>query len=158
MGYTHYWKAKKSNATKFKAFSNTCKKLYENLPEFSKNAGGYYENDKIEIANAIGKGNPEFNDTHIAFNGKGDELAHESFIIDNNNYDFNFCKTARKPYDLLVVACLIAAYEILDYRFSSDGINEKCCDDLQPAIDFYNEVIKPNPQITQEIIIKQSKY
>lgn len=83
----------------------------------------------------------------VCFNGVG-ELAHEAFVIEKKGTD-DFCKTARKPYDLLVVACLIAAWQILNYRFSSDGFNQDgTCDDLQPAIDFYNEIMQPKNKIT----------
>jgi len=148
MGYTHYFKAKKSTDTNFKEFSDTCKKLYESLPERTNTAGGYYKDDKLEIAGSIGEGEPIFNNEIVCFNGKG-ELSHETFCVAKNGTDFEFCKTARKPYDLLVVACLIAAWQILDYKFSSDGFNsDGTCDDLQPAIDFYNEVMQPKNKIT----------
>lgn len=41
------------------------------------------------------------------FNGVGDE-AHETLAISRTTEDFDFCKTARKPYDLAVTASLIA--------------------------------------------------
>lgn len=61
----------------------------------------------------------------IKVNGKGD-LAHEDFILRehfNQNEDFEFCKTARKPYDLVVVACLIILQSHLkgSVVVSSDG-------------------------------------
>jgi hypothetical protein len=62
----------------------------------------------------------------VAFNGIGEEMMHEDFIFPGGSArrDFNFCKTAGKPYDAVVTACLIAARdhfppEILDIR--SDG-------------------------------------
>lgn len=157
MGYTHYFKGKKSNPTKFKMFSGTCRKLYYSLPEKTNTAGGYHADDNLEIAGSNGEGKPQFTDEFVVFNGK-DELAHETFFIDINGTN-DFCKTARKPYDLLVVACLIAAWQILDYKFSSDAFNQDgTCDDLQPAIDFYNQVIQPSKPITQEDIKKQRKF
>lgn len=148
MGYTHYFNGKKSTDTKFKEFSDACKKLYKNLPEKTDTAGGYHIEDKLEISGGIGEGEPIFNNEIVCFNGKG-ELAHETFCVEKNGTDFEFCKTARKPYDLLVVACIIAAWQILDYKFSSDGFNsDGTCDDLQSAIDFYNEVMQPKNKIT----------
>jgi hypothetical protein len=99
----------------------------------------------------------------VCFNGVGD-LAHETFVIEKKGSD-DFCKTARKPYDLLVVACLIAAWQILNYRFGSDGFDpDGSCNDLQPAIDYYNEVMQPKNKITglpepitQEMLWKQRK-
>ena len=65
--------------------------------------------------------------------------------------DFNFCKTARKPYDLLVCACLIAAKKELNYEVHSDGKKE----DWQPAIDFYNKVTGSG--VTFENIVTKSE-
>lgn len=54
-----------------------------------------------------------------------DEYSHETFLFTRVIGDdtFMFCKTARKPYDLLVQACLIAAVALLPEveRVSSDG-------------------------------------
>jgi hypothetical protein len=55
---------------------------------------------------------------------------------DNN---WNFCKTARKPYDLLVCCALISLannYPEKVFSFSSDGHFQ----DWQPAIDFYTRI------------------
>jgi hypothetical protein len=63
------------------------------------------------------------NDTTLSINGcvlnedpeemdddELEELTHETFeLFANHVGTFNFCKTARKPYDTVVVACLIAA-------------------------------------------------
>lgn len=63
----------------------------------------------------------------IQFNGTGDE-AHETFTIEQSymgtfkqwkgNKLFEFCKTARKEYDTVVVACLI----ILKHHFGNDVV------------------------------------
>lgn len=55
----------------------------------------------------------------IFFNGD-----YETFYVQRTaGLDFGFCKTARKPYDRYVVACLlILADEIEDFNWSSDGI------------------------------------
>jgi len=67
----------------------------------------------------------------VNFNGKGDD-SHETFyfkrVEDIKSHDegtkiFNFCKTAYKPYDKYVTACLILAkcYFKDDILVSSDG-------------------------------------
>lgn len=141
MGYTHYWTPKKSSAKKFKDFSDTCKILHDNLPEKSNTAGGYCSDEKIQIGNGsghLGAGNgPEFSKDLVIFNGVG-ENSHETFVIAYKENDWNFCKTARKPYDLLVCACLLAAADILEYKISSDGD----LNDWIPAMKFYNKVIE----------------
>ena len=75
----------------------------------------------------------------ICFNGKG-EKSHETYFIPqilpadslftrldlgrDDGLIFAFTKTARKPYDILVVACLILGQRHFgkkDFRISSDG-------------------------------------
>lgn len=61
----------------------------------------------------------------LKINGRG-ENAHEDFILREHykqNDVFNFCKTARKPYDLAVVACLVILKHYLgeSIQVSSDG-------------------------------------
>jgi len=160
MGYTHYWTPKRFTQLQWREYTTATKKLHANLPKSTDTAGGYHKNDPLEIAGGNGDGNPVFSErTMVDFNGK-DELGHETFRIyaDYQKNHGDFCKTARKPYDLLVVACLIAAYRILNFRFSSDGFRpDETCEDLQPAIDFYNNVLTPEVPVTQEELAKQRK-
>jgi len=139
MGYTHYWIPKKTSAKKFLEFSNICSKLYRGLPKTTDTAGGYFADDKLEIGDGAGRENskPEFSKDLVCFNGVG-ELMHETFAVGLNELSGEFCKTARKPYDLLVCVCLLAAVDILGYEISSDGELV----DWKPAIDYYNQQIK----------------
>ena len=60
------------------------------------------------------------------FNGKGDN-AHEPFIFPGES-GFNFCKTAYKPYDTVVVACLFVARDYFapdQLEIASDGEAEE---------------------------------
>lgn len=66
-----------------------------------------------------------------------EELDHETLLIQYGFNRWDFCKTARKPYDLLVCACLIAATDYLGYDVSSDGRFKN----WKPAIDFYLKTI-----------------
>jgi hypothetical protein len=141
MGYTHYWTPKQTSEKKFKEFSETCKKLHDNLPERSESAGDYFNDKPIVIKGWDGTGEPIFDEKQVRFNGdESENLNHETFAIDFPDTDWNFCKTARKPYDLLVSACLLAAKQILGYEISSDGDME----DWKPAIEFYNSVVEEN--------------
>jgi hypothetical protein len=164
MGYTHYWLGKKSTDENWNKFNAACKKLKSKLPKTTDTAGGYHSEDPLEIAGGDGTGAPFFGNKTVCFNGKDDErvLGHETFRINKEPQEnWDFTKTARKPYDLLVVACLIAAWQILDYRFASDGFTDyqgkKECDDLIPAMNFYNEVMKPETPITEEMLWEQRK-
>ena len=94
MGYTNYWTQK----TPFnKKQWNVIKKEYEYIKE-------NFEDVLIEDQTK--------KTDEIVFNGlKKDDLDHETFYISKNfrdswyegdNVKSNFCKTARKPYDLAV--------------------------------------------------------
>ena len=91
----------------------------------------------IILRDGFGDGEPTINNELISFNGDGENgLAHETFLynFDAKPFKFEFCKTARKPYDQAVCLCLLAlANNIEGFEFSSDGDKE----DWQPAIDFY---------------------
>lgn len=91
----------------------------------------------IVIRGGQGEGNPEITPTSIWFNGDGSQgLDHETFGIQPfdmggfQSFDeiqkdgaFGFCKTARKPYDLLVCVSLMILKHNLgsDLRIASDG-------------------------------------
>ena len=131
----------------FKAIAKDIEKALANLPES-------YQDEPLLIRDGDGKGEPHITDTIIRFNGdESTGMDHETFdlgLFDMSfNYDqeemskdgvFSFCKTARKPYDLLVCVSLMVAKHHLgaDFKISSDG-------DLaewQDAIDFYEELFK----------------
>lgn len=68
----------------------------------------------IELVDSMGEPGtvPEVSHTEIAFNGSGDD-AHESFYLPKTpSGDFNFTKTAEKPYDVVVKAVLIIVEHI----------------------------------------------
>ena len=142
MGYTHYFTPKKVTQEKWNEFVEECNLLNKNLPTHSESAGGYFKDEKLIICGGNGADIPIFNKTEVWFNGdERNGLDHETFYITRNNDDWSFCKTARKPYDLLVCAVLIAAHNILGYEVTSDGDLE----DWKEAIDLYSEVIYGEP-------------
>ena len=117
MGYTHYYKTEKPlDAEKFKNFSVDVQKLVDKA---SKNG--------INIVNGMGEigTKPTINASIISLNGEG-ENAHETLIIRKEQQGFEFCKTARKPYDIVVASILIALgkHYSKDVEISSDGTNE----------------------------------
>ncbi|KAH8755044.1 hypothetical protein F5883DRAFT_526574 [Diaporthe sp. PMI_573] len=63
---------------------------------------------------------PDFEDG-IELNGR-DEYGHETFHFPHNEGD-NWCKTDRKPYDLIVCATLLRAKHLAPnaVKISSDG-------------------------------------
>ena len=137
MGYTHYFTVKESTQTNFNKFVDVCKKLHKSLPKKTDTAGGYFSDKPLIICGGNGTGKPIFSKDEICYNGdEKNGLEHEMFMINKNNLNWAFCKTSRKPYDLLVCACLIAGKTILGIEIESDGN----VDDWKPAIKFYADV------------------
>lgn len=118
MGYTHYWSLKSTMSAE--QFSEIAADL-KTIVHFAQNERG------MQLADAMGEAgkSPEFFPSYIGFNGVGQD-SHESFVIRFNDfggdYGSDFCKTARKPYDLAVTACLCYLTTATEfYTASSDG-------------------------------------
>jgi hypothetical protein len=131
MGYTHYW-----NFTKIKGKATETEELYQKAVKdcqkvilaYKKEHGGlagYSAHTKLGQYGGID------------FNGAREE-GHENFLLREHfsvNERFNFCKTARKPYDVVVVACLI----VLDFHLKdaisvgSDGDYNEWLEGLELA-------------------------
>jgi hypothetical protein len=117
MGYTHYYTQKKNFS------DDEFKQLHTAAIDIVLQA----EVDGIHICNGRGEHltTMELNENYIALNGCGDDLGHETFSIDKtkDGDGFNFCKTARKPYDAVVTSILKYLYFNLPDHFEigSDG-------------------------------------
>lgn len=125
MGYTHYW----SHDEKLDE-----KALAEAVVDVKKVADAVAAKG-IVLRDGSGEGAPVFSDDRICFNGDGQEnLDHETFLFPLGGKDallakrlhgcyWDFCKTARKPYDLAVCATLLVLKHHLgsQLRISSDG-------------------------------------
>ena len=132
MGYTHYYTAQREfDATEWHEICSFTRHMLSHLPPYSTSAGGVYADEAIKIVGWRGEAGtaPEIKSELIAFNGEGPN-GHESFVIyrspENewlNDDPFLFCKTAGKPYDLVVCALLLAILEIAPgaLAVSSDG-------------------------------------
>lgn len=97
MGYTHYWKSSAPFAdSAWKSFVTAAKKLFALKKDI--------------LANGFGEEgtSPEIGEDFVSFNGIGD-AAHETCHITKNAVNFEFCKTARKEYDAVVVEILLLA-------------------------------------------------
>lgn len=125
MGYTHYWRTKRdfteSEWRKIRSRTTSYLGTVQNL-----------------VAGPHGDGYPIVDNESISFNGIGIEDSHESFHlqrerngrdswVSHSSYledgEFNFCKTALKPYDESVVAVLLLAKDVAPecIDLSSDG-------------------------------------
>jgi hypothetical protein len=106
MGYTHYWKFnEKPSQEKFSELVEGVKQIVATAEE----AG-------------IAIGEQVYESGYFSFNGV-DGGAHETFSIDIQTQEEDFCKTAEKPYDMAVTASLILAKKIFgeDIVIRSDG-------------------------------------
>lgn len=169
MGYTHYWNIKINNSydsnkmrDNFSKVAKDVNKALTMLPKSNPTAGGYCEEYPVKISGGChGYPRPIVNESEIWFNGdEAQGMDHESFSIGVDDfYDglyegkFSFCKTARKPYDLLVCFTLISLAHHFPknvFTFSSDGGT----DDWAPAFDFYTQVTgKKVKKSTPEFVV-----
>lgn len=128
MGYTHYYS---------RSYTDSNGKLeYLKFREGAERIILEGVASGVKIADAFGEklGRWENTDDRVSLNGHGEE-AHETFVWDavtppatesaitNVPYHFNFVKTARKPYDAVVVALLLLLKDVYGNAvdLSSDG-------------------------------------
>lgn len=152
MGYTNYYELKRHNLST-KDFDKIVKdvKIIEdyikNNVVISKNAGGQYT-ERVTLHDGMGCGkgvlyigetqNNKTRIKEIFFNGDAKQgLDHEGFGIRSGAQNDSFCKTARKPYDLVVCMVLLSLqYHVNTSKVSSDGNIE----DWEHAIDLWKEL------------------
>jgi hypothetical protein len=121
MGYTHYW-------------------------TIASGASQANYSKALKVCQEIVKAKQTILETNeIGFNGIDDQ-AHEDFCLPKEiRAGFEFCKTARKAYDIAVVACLIALKRELggDIAVKTDGVLTNWLDGLE----LFNQVTKGNVEI-----------
>ena len=137
MGYTHYWfgNAKPISPDNWANIRTEVEKLIAASP--------------VQVLFEFDSNRPaEVTDDYIRFNGVHND-GHETFLLEREmeatsgrrNHRFACCKTARKPYDLLVCACLAVAAPYL-LRVSSDGsIDEEWVEPLAWASKVLNRPV-----------------
>jgi hypothetical protein len=139
MGYTHYWEYSPEKIERTETLRRKFKAASGQIKRFAK----FIERqDLFKIRGGSGEGKPVFNESEIWFNGDASaDLDHETFSIRwheksrTNPCDW-FCKTAHKPYDLLVCFALLTLVEKFGrsvFSFSSDGDSE----DWKEVINLY---------------------
>jgi len=118
MGYTHYWTQTRNLTT------TDMIDVAESFRKIEKASG-------VKILGWDGSGKPEVNARTIGFNGAGDD-GHETFRIHakrelpfegatRERLGWAFCKTAYKPYDIVVTALLTVLAAKYGFDVSSDG-------------------------------------
>lgn len=112
MGLTHYWEVKQDLTP------SQWMKIQLKTRELIKKA----RSRGICIAGGHGKGKPHVGPDVISLNGCKAN-AHETLYFTPGKTDFDFCKTAGKPYDALVVSFLNEARKIAPgkIKVTSDG-------------------------------------
>lgn len=115
MGYTHYWTFKKSPANIAdgkEKFANAVALFKEGLKKLQ----------DIPLGNGRGENEPIITDTEVCFNGKAPE-DYETCAMSLESKGFDFCKTARQPYDVAVCLLLLCMADAFgdDFEYSSDG-------------------------------------
>jgi len=132
VGYTHYYTTKAPiTPSDWSKIAERARKLIEKSPVPL--AYEYDEADEPPIAD----------EEVIRFNGVDDD-GHETFVVTPDKVGFGFCKTAQKPYDLVVVACLLVLNKVLGDKIevSSDGDAEEWHDGKAYAETTLDETFK----------------
>lgn len=177
MGYTHYWRRPLLlEAARFKAWAEDVRKIVAATDGKPINYTGYsydsaadkvIKHEEIVPLRIVGwdgdGGEPEISDTLVSFNGEGD-YSHETFHVeqqmslerwdvpDARGWYFAFCKTARKPYDVVVTASLIRlAYHFPEgVEVSSDGTVGEWEDGRQLCEELFGFAVVPFQDYVEE--------
>lgn len=125
MGYTHYFTFKKDRATPAKEREVSYQLAVRQCQRILRYYNKQFQSGDIERLSGYSAHCKTGSYHGINFNGAG-EYAHENLLLRehfNQNESFNFCKTARKPYDTCVTACLIVLKHYLgdNVDIGSDG-------------------------------------
>ena len=117
MGYTRCW------ITTGNFYDAQTVKVIKKIIEIAKT------DYNIKIKGYNGTGKPTVNTKQISLNGdKNNNLENETFFVENGvKTNFDFCKTARKPYDIVVNAIiqLLEEEDIIQNPRCGEGNNEK---------------------------------
>jgi len=146
MGYTHYWKI-----TQRLDSPNELQHIswYDFLEDVEQIISFGYSHFEYAVADPMGERlqDYEISDKYIALNGFGSE-AHESFVFTPAVIEFDFCKTAQKPYDSVVTAILILAKEYFPewLEVTSDGTAK----DWQKGYYLFRASMQREPRVTIE--------
>jgi len=124
--YTHYWQSSGFTDDQWRRITRLTDRLLANLPEHSESAGGYHADEPLRIDGPLAN---DFltviesvqGEDAIRFNG-AEPLNLEAFDLSRGPAEFEFCKTSRKPYDLVVCGVLLVAKAVQpSLSIESDG-------------------------------------
>jgi hypothetical protein len=106
MGYTHYWKQTRNLTPAEIGDIVACVHKVNDATD-------------VLIAGWNGKGEPTLGPDRVTFNGVGDD-GYETFTIVADK-GLSFCKTDRRPYDVVVTAMLTILAADYGFKVQSDG-------------------------------------
>jgi hypothetical protein len=132
MGYTHHWKAENLEIVEEAKYQKALAEMARVIAE-----------SPVPLANGMAdEGSaPDVDEDGICFNGTAGH-NYETFSLPGRGQelrDFDFCKTAQRPYDLIVVASLAILKDHLGeaIKVSSDGGS----DDWKGGVSFASAVL-----------------
>jgi hypothetical protein len=119
MGYTHYWDIHSTTA-----WQATWPQLVSDTRLIVQAAG-------VRLTNVDGDADeePEISQQGIHLNGYPD--SHEPFTLEPKATGFNFCKTGREEYDVVVTSILLRASQL-----AGEAISVRCVG-MAPWVDFF---------------------
>lgn len=134
MGYTHYFELKNQAVVTDEQWASFCEDMQKVFYQVENRGYPVLQSDMED------GDHPSYflNSQIICFNGDSTKgLDHETFFIRKNERGFQFCKTAAKPYDEVVCACLILLDQNMPgcFKIQSDGRAE----DWQEGLDLVFE-------------------
>ena len=122
MGYTHYWAFNKKvkDITNGESAFKTAVELFKRGLEIARDKHNLDYADLL--GNGMGVDEPIIEDDELIFNGKRPDDC-ETFAITTESEGFDFCKTARCPYDVFVCLALLCFEDVFGNQIevSSDG-------------------------------------
>lgn len=167
MGYTHYWRQNKDiPVEKWKIITEAAQVFVSCLPGIDPGTARSTPGRKLQLTRVGFKDDdpaaPQIDAGAIRLNGAGDsenarandeewEYAGETFLFPRKSFgqdSFTFCKTNRRPYDLVVCAILFVVDAVAPecVKISSDGDLE----DWTPAIEWVR-TLQRNNQLPKEL-------
>lgn len=119
MGHTNFWR-----------FSKNPKDIKNGAEKFAKSVDilkRALKKTHCKLAGETGKGRPTFNENLVCFNGYHDEAVEPFYLpLDNENFEFSFCKTYEEPYDLAVCLTLLSFKKNFGKSFSYEVPYKEC--------------------------------
>jgi hypothetical protein len=136
MGYTHYWSHGDIDPQKWAVLmADTRRVILATV---------------VPLAGGDGTGAFTLNSEELTLNGDAaTDDDYETFQLTPRATGFDFCKTARRPYDAVVGAILLRAYHLIaGFSLSSDGRIDG--EDWEEARHLYREAFYPEsvPTVT----------